>query len=147
MGSGHTVTALYEIVPAGIKDDYSMSVDPLKYQKPEPVPVTKVSDEMLTIKFRYKANDSSASKMSYVTVKDESKNLNSTSADFRFAAAVAEFGMLLRDSQYKQHSTFDQVITIARSAKGEDQEGYRSEFIRLAESAKLLVSTGLAANK
>src|SRR6185437_9629458 len=124
MGSGHTVTALYEIVPAGIKDDYSMSVDPLKYQKPEPASAAKASDEMLTIKFRYKANDSSASKMSFVTVKDEPKNLGATSADFRFAAAVAEFGMLLRDSQYKQHSTFDQVISMARTAKGEDQEGY-----------------------
>ena len=147
MGSGHTVTALYEIVPAGIKDDYSMSVDPLKYQKPEPAPAIRASDEMLTIKFRYKENDSTASKMSLVTVKDEPKNLNATSADFRFAAAVAEFGMLLRDSQYKQHSTFDQVISMARAAKGEDQEGYRSEFIRLAESAKLLVNTGLAVNK
>jgi len=147
MGSGHTVTALYEIVPAGIKDDYSMSVDPLKYQKPEPMPAAKMTDEMLTIKFRYKENDSPASKMSMVTVKDEPKNLNATSADFKFAAAVAEFGMLLRDSQYKQHSTFDQVINMARTAKGEDQDGYRSEFIRLAESAKLLVSTGLAANK
>lgn len=146
MGSGHTVTALYEIVPAGIKDDYSMSVDPLKYQKPEP-PVAKASDEMLTVKFRYKENDSSASKMSFVTVKDEPKNLSATSADFRFAAAVAEFGMLLRDSQYKQHSTFDQVISMARTAKGEDKEGYRSEFIRLAESAKLLANTGLAVNK
>jgi len=147
MGSGHTVTALYEIVPAGIKDDYSMSVDPLKYQKPEPVPVSKASDEMLTIKFRYKENDSAASKMSYVTVKDEPKNLSSTTADFRFAAAVAEFGMLLRDSQYKQHSTYDQVISMAKAAKGEDQEGYRSEFVRLVESAKLLVNTGLAVNK
>lgn len=147
MGSGHTVTALYEIVPAGIKDDYSMSVDPLKYQQSEPIPVPKASDEMLTIKFRYKENDSAASKMRFITVKDDPKGLNSTSADFRFAAAVAEFGMLLRDSQYKQHSTFDQVINLARTAKGEDQEGYRSEFIRLAESAKLLAKTGLASNK
>jgi Ca-activated chloride channel family protein len=147
MGSGHTVTALYEIVPAGIKDDYSVSVDPLKYQKPEPLPVAKASDEMLTIKFRYKENDSSASKMTFATVEDDPKNLISTSADFRFAAAVAEFGMLLRDSQYKQQSTFEQVINMARTAKGEDHEGYRAEFIRLAESAKLLVNSGLAVNK
>jgi Ca-activated chloride channel family protein len=147
MGSGHTVTALYEIVPAGIKDDYSISVDPLKYQKPGPLPAAKLSGEMLTIKFRYKQNDSSASKMSLVTVNDEPKNLNSTSADFRFAAAVAEFGMLLRDSQYKQHATFDQAINMAKAAKGEDQDGYRSEFIRLAESAKIMVKNELVSNK
>jgi Ca-activated chloride channel family protein len=147
MGSGHTVTALYEIVPAGIKDDYSVSVDPLKYQKPGPFPATKASGEMLTIKFRYKQNDSSASKMSLVTVNDEPKNLNSTSADFRFAAAVAEFGMLLRDSQYKQQATFDQAINMAKAAKGEDQDGYRSEFIRLAESAKIMVKNELLSNK
>ncbi|MDB5131261.1 MAG: hypothetical protein JWR02_1010 [Mucilaginibacter sp.] len=147
MGSGHTVTAFYEIVPAGIKDDYSVSVDPLKYQKPAPFPATRVSGEMLTIKFRYKQNDSSASKMSSVTVSDEPKNLDSTSADFRFAAAVAGFGMLLRDSQYKQHATFDQVISMARAAKGQDEDGYRSEFIRLAESAKLLVKNELLSTK
>jgi Ca-activated chloride channel family protein len=147
MGSGHTVTAFYEIVPAGIKDDYAVGVDPLKYQNIQPAPVANVSGEMLTIKFRYKQNDSSASKMNSVTVTDEPKNLNLTSADFRFAAAVAEFGMLLRDSQYKQHATFDQVINMAKAAKGEDEDGYRSEFIRLAESAKLLVKNELVSNK
>jgi Ca-activated chloride channel family protein len=138
MGSGHTVTALYEIVPAGIKDDYAGSVDPLKYQKTEPKPIGNGSDEMLTIKFRYKEKDASASKMESVTVKDKPEELKSTSVDFRFAAAVAEFGMLLRDSQFKHQSSFDQVISMAKNAKGEDQEGYRSEFVRLAESAKLM---------
>jgi len=138
MGSGHTVTAFYEIVPAGVKDDYSGSVDPLKYQKPKPVPYTSSSDEMLTIKFRYKQPTSSVSKMSHVEVYDKPIALNSTSTDFRFAAAVAEFGMLLRDSQFKQHSTYDQAIKMARAAKGDDSEGYRAEFIKLAESAKLL---------
>ncbi|MDB5122479.1 MAG: hypothetical protein JWP94_608 [Mucilaginibacter sp.] len=147
MGSGHTVTAFYEIVPAGIKDDYAVGVDPLKYQNIQPAPVANVSGEMLTIKFRYKQNNSSASKMNSVTVTDEPKNLNLTSADFRFAAAVAEFGMLLRDSQYKQHATFDQVINMAKAAKGEDQDGYPSEFIRLAESAKLLVKSELLSTK
>jgi len=145
MGSGHTVTAFYEIVPAGIRDDYAGNVDPLKYQKPESVPAGNGSDEMLTIKFRYKENDSSASKMSLVAVKDAPKELNSTSADFRFAAAVAEFGMLLRDSQFKQQSTFNQAISIAKAAKGEDQDGYRSEFVRLAESAALLAKSELVA--
>lgn len=147
MGSGHTVTAFYEIVPAGIKDDYAVSVDPLKYQKSQPPFTANTSREMLTIKFRYKQNDSSASKMSSVIVNDEPKNLNSTSADFRFAAAVAEFGMLLRDSQYKQHATFDQAINMAKAAKDRDEDGYRSEFIRLAESAKIMVKNELVSNK
>ena len=145
MGSGHTVTALYEIVPAGIKDDYSISVDPLKYQKPEPLVKSNNSDEMLTIKFRYKKDDSSASRMQLTAVKDQPKKLDETSVDFRFAAAVAEFGMLLRDSPFKQESTFDQVIHLAKGAKGDDKEGYRSEFVRLAESAQLMSLNGLAA--
>jgi Ca-activated chloride channel family protein len=145
MGSGHTVTALYEIVPAGIKDDYAGSVDPLKYQKPAAVAANKGSDEMATIKFRYKEPASSVSKMSRVAVNDNPKELKSTSADFRFAAAVAEFGMLLRDSEFKQGSTYAQAISLARAAKGNDEEGYRSEFVRLAESAKLLAKSELAA--
>lgn len=138
MGSGHTVTAFYEILPAGIKDDYSGSVDPLKYQKPKPVTYVSTTDEMLTIKFRYKQPTSSVSKVSQVTVKDAPIALKATSTDFRFAAAVAEFGMVLRDSQFKQHSSYDQAIQMARAAKGQDTEGYRAEFIKLAESAKLL---------
>jgi Ca-activated chloride channel family protein len=148
MGSGHTVTALYEIVPAGIKDDYSVSVDPLKYQKTDEVQKSSsVSNEMLTIKFRYKQPDSMVSKLSHAVVNDNPEDLNSTSADFKFAAAVAEFGMLLRDSQFKQKSNYDQAISLARAGKGEDNEGYRSEFIKLAESAKLLAKSELVSNK
>ncbi|SDE14815.1 Ca-activated chloride channel family protein [Mucilaginibacter pineti] len=138
MGSGHTVTAFYEIVPVGVKDDYSGSVDPLKYQKPKPVTYASASDEMMTIKFRYKQPTSSVSKVSQVAVFDKPLDLKATSTDFRFAAAVAEFGMLLRDSRFKQHSTYDQAIKMARAAKGDDHEGYRAEFVKLAESAKLL---------
>jgi Ca-activated chloride channel family protein len=140
MGSGHTVTALYEIVPVGVADDYSNSVDPLKYQKTATASATAspYSDELMTIKFRYKQPDSDVSKMSAVIVKDHPVSFNSTSADFRFASAVAEFGMLLRGSESKQNSSFDQAISIARSAKGNDEDGYRSEFIRLAETAKSL---------
>ena len=144
MGSGHTVTALYEIVPAGIKDDYGFSVDPLKYQANSSSINNKASGEMLTIKFRYKEPESDKSKMSQVTLNDTPKELNGTSADFRFAAAVAEFGMLLRDSEFKQKSTFDQAISLAKAAKGNDEECYRSEFVRLAESAKSLAKTELA---
>jgi Ca-activated chloride channel family protein len=145
MGSGHTVTALYEIVPAGIKDDYSVSVDPLKYQKTDEGQKSS-SNEMLTIKFRYKQPESMVSKLSQAVVMDNPIGLQNTSKDFKFAAAVAEFGMLLRDSQYKQKSNYDQAISLARQGKGEDNDGYRSEFIKLAESAKLLAKSSLASN-
>jgi Ca-activated chloride channel family protein len=138
MGAGHTVTAFYEIIPIGVKDRFTNSVDPLKYQKQEKVISNNSSGEMLTIKFRYKEPNSSISKLSQATVTDKPMNFNRTSSDFRFATAVAEVGMLLRESDFKQASEFPQAIEIARAAKGEDREGYRAEFIKLAESAKLL---------
>jgi Ca-activated chloride channel family protein len=138
MGSGHTVTAFYEIVPAGIKDDYMVSVDPLKYQKNEVKVATSGSSEMMTIKFRYKEPVSSKSKMSQAVVYDKPVDFKLTSTDFKFASAVAEVGMLLRDSKFKQKASFAHAIATARAGKGDDSEGYRSEFIRLAESAKLL---------
>ncbi|HJP62475.1 MAG TPA: VWA domain-containing protein, partial [Mucilaginibacter sp.] len=144
MGSGHTVTAFYEIVPTGVADDYTNSVDPLKYQKTKDVPVaaSNYSDELMTVKFRYKQPDADNSKMSLVTIKDNPVLFNSTSTDFRFASAVAEFGMLLRNSRFKQKSSFSQVINIAKGARGEDEDGYRAEFIRLAETAKSLAASG-----
>ena len=86
------------------------------------------------------------SKLSQAVVMDNPIGLQNTSKDFKFAAAVAEFGMLLRDSQYKQKSNYDQAISLARQGKGEDNDGYRSEFIKLAESAKLLAKSSLASN-
>ena len=144
MGSGHTVTALYEIVPAGIKDDQVGWVDPLKYQKTEATAAYTGSDELLTVKFRYKQPQSMQSELSQAVVKDAPKAFGKTSADFKFAAAVAEFGMLLRDSQYKQKATYDEAISIAQEGKGNDKDGYRSEFVRLVESAKLHTKSALA---
>jgi Ca-activated chloride channel family protein len=140
MGSGHTVTAFYEIVPVGEVDDYSSNVDPLKYQKPQPAPIMagNNSGELMTVKFRYKQPDGDVSKMSLAVVQDKPIAFNSASVDFRFASAVAEFGMLLRNSEFKQGSSFDQAIKIAKGAKGIDEDGYRSEFVRLAESAHSL---------
>ncbi|RYE19009.1 MAG: DUF3520 domain-containing protein, partial [Sphingobacteriales bacterium] len=126
MGSGHTVTALYEIVPAGIKDDFIGSVDPLKYQKPEPAPIYPATGELLTIKFRYKEPTSSVSKLSQAVVADAPKTFEATSTDFKFASAVAEFGMLLRESPYKQNASYKHAIATARAGKGEDNEGYRA---------------------
>ncbi len=141
MGVNHTVTALYELIPVGVKDNFTASVDPLKYQKPAEDKITNTSSEIMTIKFRYKEPDSDVSKLEAVTVDDKPLNADKTSDDFRFAAAVAEYGMLLRDSQFKQNSKFDQLINMAKSAKGKDDDGYRAEFIRLAESTKNMMKS------
>ncbi len=145
MGVGHTVTALYEIIPVGIKDNFTGSVDPLKYQKPAENPVHNNTSEVMTVKFRYKQPDGDVSKMESVVVADKPLKATQTSDDFRFAAAVAEYGLLLRDSQYKQNSKFDQLIAMAKSAKGKDDEGYRAEFIRLVESTKNMMKGTLLA--
>ncbi|MFI5161160.1 MAG: von Willebrand factor type A domain-containing protein [Sphingobacteriales bacterium] len=139
MGSGHTVTAFYEIVPTGVIDDYSGSIDPLKYQKTNnAASIALYSDELMTVKFRYKQPNSHQSKLSQVVVKNRPASFNSTSSDFRFASAVAEFGMLLRNSQFKQNGSYEQAISIAKNAKGRDDDGYRAEFVRLAETASSL---------
>lgn len=84
------------------------------------------------------------SKLSRAVVNDVPEDASKTSTDFKFAAGVAEFGMLLRDSQYKEKATYEQAINLARAGKGQDKEGYRAEFIKLAESARLLVKSDLA---
>lgn len=142
MGVGHTVTALYEIIPAGVHDNFTNSVDPLKYQKTKENFASNNSNEMVTIKFRYKSPDGDKSKMEKVSVIDQPVALTKTSPDFRFASAVAELGLILRDSEFKQHADYSSLITRAKDAKGKDEEGYRTEFISLAESAKLLSKSG-----
>ena len=139
LGSGHTVTALYEIIPVGVKNDFLKRVDSLKYQK-NIVPLSKSSqtDEILTVKFRYKAPDGDVSKLIEHPLKDKQISIAKTSDNFRFAASVAQFGMLLRNSEFKSASSFDNVLSLARKAKGSDEEGYRSEFVRLVESAQML---------
>jgi Ca-activated chloride channel family protein len=137
LGSGHTVTALYEIIPVGIKSKFVGNVDDLKYQKPKKT--TQSSEEMLTIKVRYKQPDGDLSKKIEKTIIDHSGEANvTTSNNFKFSAAVASFGMILRQSEFKQNSNFDQVITLAEAGKGTDKEGYRSEFLSLVKSAQLM---------
>ena len=131
MGAGHTVTALYEIIPAGAESE-TPSVDPLKYQDSKPVS-GKYSDELLTIKLRYKAPKGDKSKLLEQPVKN--KVIRNTSDNFRFSAAVASFGMLLRKSEFMGNSTIQSVLDLAKSAKGTDEEGYRAEFIQLVKTA------------
>jgi Ca-activated chloride channel family protein len=135
LGSGHTVTALYEIIPAGLQSEFLRQVDTLKYQAGERFSATAFGGEMMTLKMRYKLPDDSTSKLMTVPVKDEQKQLQFTSANFRFAAAVAEFGMLLRNSSFRQLSSYKEVISMAKNALDTDKEGYRKEFLQLVQSA------------
>lgn len=135
IGSGHTVTAIYEIIPAGT-DMKVADVDPLKYQRSSIDPDAYESAELMTIKFRYKEPDGDKSKLITVSVLSQEMKLAKTSDNFRFSAAVAEFGMLLRDSKFKGDSDYDQVVELASGAKGEDSEDYRVEFIRLVKLSK-----------
>ena len=139
LGSGHTVTAMYEIVPAG-SDEAVSSVDKLKYQEQQVKASAIGSDELLTLKLRYKTPRGSVSQLIEQPVVNRSVRLEETTDNFRFAAAVAGFGMLLRDSEHKGSLTYDAVATLARGARGEDREGYRQEFIRMVESCNLMAS-------
>ena len=145
MGAGHTVTALYEVIPTGIKSNFAGSVDDLKYQGNKKI--RNGSKEMLTVKLRYKAPDGNSSKLLQEAVIDRSVPFESASTNFKFAASVAEFGMLLRGSDFKQAASFDHVIRTASKTMGADQEGYRSEFIKLAKSARLMAEDLLSSVK
>lgn len=134
LGSGHTVTALYEVIPVGVKDDFTKTVDALKYQSNEHK-LFDFSNEIMTIKLRYKNPEEDISKLIVHPVMDFNTGLAAASDNFRFAAAVAEFGLLLRSSEYKQQASYQQVISMAKGAKGSDENGYRAEFIRLVQSA------------
>lgn len=136
MGAGHTVTAFYEIVPVGVKSNVIGSVDPLKYQdnKIDFRMAANALPDLLTVKLRYKQPDGNTSKKIEVQVIDNGQN--NVSDDFRFASAVAMYGQLLRNSQYKGDATYDSVIELARSGLGNDPNGYRREFVRLAETTK-----------
>jgi len=134
LGSGHTVTALYEVIPVGVKDAFTRSTDSLKYQTNERKALAN-TNELMTIKLRYKKPDEEKSKLISHPVMDKQTALANTSDNFRFAAAVAEFGLLLRNSAFKQQATYNQVVSLAKSASGMDENGYRAEFIRLVQSA------------
>jgi Ca-activated chloride channel family protein len=135
LGSGHTVTALYEIIPAGVKSEFIKSVDPLKYQVPPGKPSGN-SPELMTLKLRYKKPGEEQSRLIEKSVIDTRQSASNCSENFRFSSSVAEFGLLLRNSTYKQSASFDQVLALAKSATGQDREGYRNEFITLVHRAK-----------
>jgi Ca-activated chloride channel family protein len=133
IGAGHTVTALYELIPAGQPVNNAPPVDELKYQLPSKD--IAASDDLLTVKLRYKQPDSDTSSKLEFPLKDEDRSFEKTDKDFRFAAAVAGFGMLLRDSEYKGDLTYNEVIKWAQGSLGKDEFGYRRECIDLVRNA------------
>lgn len=139
IGLGHRVTALYEIIPAGSPD--IPAVDKLKYRQPKGRP-DNGSDELLTVKLRYKPKGSAQSTQIETAAKDTRTRLDQTSVDFRFAASVAGFSMLLKDSEYLGSFGWEQCLALAKQARGADEEGYRAEFARLVEMAQLLKKQG-----
>lgn len=137
LGAGTTVTALYEIIPANVAASLP-EVDKLKYQETVIKEESIGTNEMMNLKFRYKDPNDSVSKLITKSIDDKSIGLNKTSDNFRFSAAVAGFGLLLRDSQYKGDINFQKVLDLAINAKGQDKEGYRDEFIKLVQSVSSL---------
>ncbi len=131
IGSGHSVTALYEIIPGNSQETVA-SVDPLSYQDIK----VKNSNDIMTLKIRYKDPNGSTSKL--ITSKVGQTDVGKTTDNFKLAASVAEFGMLLRNSEFKEQSSYDEAIRLAKEAKGSDTYGYRSEYITLLEKAKLM---------
>lgn len=140
IGAGHSVTALYELVSPGA-GDATPGVDPLKYQSTH---VTAASPELLTLKLRYKEPRSETSKLLTYAVNDTGAELASASDNLRFAAAVAEFGMLLRDSKHKGDATYDEVRRLAQKSLGRDFEGYRRDFLTMIEDAQRLAPESVA---
>ncbi len=134
IGAGHSMTAFYEIVPAGSGEEPVASVDPLKYQRTEAVE----SKDLFTVKLRWKAPDADTSVLAEtVCPAPDPERRGEPSEDFRFASAVAEYALLLEDSKFKGEASYAAVLERARAAKGADAEGWRAEFIRLVEAAEL----------
>ncbi len=139
IGAGHTVTALYEVVPVGAEmPDSAGKVDALKYQRPAgPVLINRA--EMLTVKIRYKEPAGDVSNKLEFPLADTGTRFEDASPDFKFAAAVAGFGMVLRDSPHKGQLTLASVTEWGRAGIGSDAGGYRSEFLSLVGEAESLL--------
>jgi Ca-activated chloride channel family protein len=151
LGAGHSVTALYEVVPVGASDNPARGVDPLRYQAPRQRSRVRealdhvrdrlggappASGELLNVKLRYKALDGDVSRLLSHPLRDQGASLGAASPDFRFSAAVAEWGMLLRDSRFRGDASYGEVARLARGALADDRGGYRAEFLRLVEASQ-----------
>ena len=138
LGAGHAVTALYEIIPVGVKSNVKLSDgDASNTQKAEKQAVFG-NEELMQVRLRYKAPNQTTSQLLTSAAVDRGLKLEDASTNYKFSAAVATFGMLLRDSQYKGKTSLDDALKLANQSQGEDLDGYRAEFIRLVERSKSL---------
>lgn len=137
LGSGHTVTALYEIIPTGVYSEFT-KVDELKYQKSKISESASHDKEVMKVKFRYKKPDGEVSKLIVHPLTDQNTSINKTSDNFRWSASVAAVGMLLRESEYVKEFAFADALQLAQSSKGSDVNGYRIEFINMVKSCNTL---------
>ena len=134
IGAGHTVTALYEIVPAGVAFA-APSVDESRYQEPRDTPATAFGDELMFVKLRYKDPEGSESKLLSTAVRNSRVEFDSAPTDFRFATGVAAFGMRLRNSSYVADMPFEWIHNTVMKSLGRDESGYRREFLSLVAIA------------
>ncbi|WP_163408447.1 VWA domain-containing protein [Flavobacterium ajazii] len=136
LGSNHVVTALYEIIPAGVSSEYVTSLpDDLKYTKNQEV-ASNFNNELATIKFRYKKPDGDKSIEMVQVIENKAVALEKASEDFKFSSAVAWFGLKLRDSKLISNKSSEEIIKLAKQGNSNDDEGYKAEFIRLVETSK-----------
>ena len=133
LGSGHTVTALYEIIPTGVESTFDNSIDPLKYTE-QKTNFEKYADELATVKFRYKKPDGDTSIEMVQVIENKSIKLENASEDYKFTTAVAWFGLKLRDSKLVTNKTSKDIKALALQGKTIDKEGYKAEFIRLVDA-------------
>lgn len=133
LGAGHTVTALYEIIPADSDASAVIKVDELKYQSRDINTSAKTSAEWMMVKLRYKAPNGNKSKLLTASVLDQNIKWEDSSENFRFSAAVGGFAMVLRNSAYKGDLTLSKIAQWAKAARSKDEYGYRAEFIDLVE--------------
>lgn len=142
LGAGHNVTALYEIIPVGVKTSLP-EVDALKYQKTLPADAASTGRELMTVKFRYKKPDGDKSLLIENVLSEQNRRWSDASENLKFAAAAAGFGMLLRGSEFSGDLTYHKVSRMAQEGRGKDEDGYRTEMIQLVEKTKLLISGSL----
>lgn len=135
LGSGHTVTALYEIIPTGVESEFLNKTPDLKYTKVQENG-TVYNEELATIKFRYKKPDGDKSIEMTSIIENQSVPLNAASDDFKFSAAVAWFGLKLRDSKLIPNKSSEDIKKLAKEGLSNDEDGYKAEFVRLVESVK-----------
>ncbi len=133
LGSGHTVTALYEIIPTGVKSDFFKEPTDLKYSQPKSSE-NNYADELATIKFRYKKPDGDKSIEMVEVIDNKPQAFEATSGDFKFATAVAWFGLKLRESKLIQEKAIQDIVNLAKKGLANDTDGYKAELIRLIES-------------